>query len=101
MSTLIAAWRLFKWVRKQRRDMEANAEAYLSDERALEWRREAERIFIALKDGDSSTMNEEGTIRRLPKPIVWFFKRTEADNHLGRFGQTFLKSSRLSVYRTH
>ena len=101
MGTIIAAWRLFKWVRKQRKDMEANAEAYLSDERALEWRREAEQIFRSLAEGISCTMNDEGAIRRLPKPIRWFFAHTKADNHLGRFGQTFLKSSRLSVYRTH
>ena len=82
--------------------MEANAEAYLTDERALAWRREAEHIFDALAHGSPATVDDEGGLKLLPRPVKWFFAHTKADNHLGRFGQTFLKSSKLEkVYRTH
>lgn len=88
-STLIAAWNVLKWLRNQKRELEANTEAYLTDERALEWRREAEMIFRALEHGSGHDFYA------LPKPIRWFFASTQADNHLGRFGQKFLKSQKL------
>ena len=101
MGTILALWNIAKWVRKQRKEMEKNAEAYLTDERALAWRREAEEIFAALAEGYKWTQGPAGGVKRLPKVIQWFFNRTEADNHLGRFGQKFLKSHNLDVYRTH
>jgi len=94
-STIAAAWNILKWVRQQKKEMEANAEAYLTEERAKSWRMAAERIFKALADGDEDHFEE------FPKPVKWFFAHTKADNQLGQFGQWFLKSSRLEVYRTH
>lgn len=94
ISTVIAAWNIVKWLRSQKKQLEANAEEYLTDDRALAWRREAERIFTALAEGD-------GEFADLPKPVKWFFASTKADNHLGKFGQRFLKSNKLQAYRTH
>ena len=94
ISTLLAAWNILKWLRKQKKDMETNAEAYLTEKRAIAWRRETESIFKSLAEGD-------GRFESLPKPVKWFFAHTKADNRLGQFGQWFLKSSRLSIYRTH
>ncbi len=95
MITLIAAWRLFKWIRKERRNFETNADAAFSDEHADDCRDGLVRIFKALEDGHDSEFE------KLPKVIKWFFAHTKADNHFGRFGQRVLNSSRLSVYRTH
>ena len=94
ISTIVAAWNVYKWVKAQKKEMEANAEAYLTEERAKDWRVKAEGIFRSLAEGNSQ-------FKKLPKPVQWFFAHTKADNHLGRFGQTFLKSSKLEVYRTH
>ena len=93
-STIAAAWNILKWVRQQKKEMEANAEAYLTEERAKAWRLEAEDIFKSLAEGNSK-------FKKLPKPVQWFFAHTEADNRLGRFGQFFLKSNKLDIYRTH
>ena len=95
ISTIVAAWNILMWLRRQRKEMEANAEAYLTEERAKAWRLEAEGIFKSLAEGDSVTFV------KLPKPVQWFFAHTEADNRLGRFGQFFLKSNKLDIYRTH
>jgi hypothetical protein len=94
ISTIVAVWNVFTWLRRQRREMEANAEAYLTEERAKAWRIKTETIFKSLSDGN-------GDFKKLPKPVQWFFAHTKADNRLGQFGQWFLKSSRLDIYRTH
>ena len=96
ISTIVAAWNVYKWVKAQKKEMEANAEAYLTEERAKAWRLEAEAIFMGLAKeelGDAEW--------KLPKPVKWFFAHTKADNRLGQFGQWFLKSSKLEIYRTH
>ena len=95
-SSILAIWHVFMWLRRQRKEMEANAEAYLTEERAKAWRMEAEASFMALANGtwDKSEWD-------LPKPVKWFFAHTKADNRLGQFGQWFLKSSKLEIYRTH
>ena len=99
-STLLAAWNIVKWLRRQRKEMEVNAEAYLTEERAKEWRKGSERIFKSLAEGD-------GEFEKLPKPVRWFFAHTKADNRLGQFGQWYLKSGELEkalkqpLYRMH
>ena len=95
ISTIVAAWNIYRMIHKARKEMEADVEAYLTEERARAWRLEAEAIFMTLANG------EESEDFKLPKPIKWFFAHTEADNRLGQFGQHFLKSNKLDIYRTH
>jgi len=94
ISTIVAAWNMVMWLRREKKQMEANAEAYLTEARAKVWRAEAEDIFKSLAEGNSK-------FEKLPKPVKWFFAHTKADNRLGQFGQWFLKSSKLEIYRTH
>ena len=89
MSTLIAIWNIASWLRQQKKEMEANAEAYLTRERAKEWRETSEKIFQALESGN-------GNMKRLPTVVQWFFKHTKADNNLGTFGMWYLKSEKLA-----
>ena len=85
-ATLKAAWQFAKWLRKQKKDMEANATAYLSDDRAFRWRLEAEKFFRAL---------EKGNVKVLPKWCRWFFRHTKADDRFGWFGLRLLKSKKI------
>ena len=102
-TTIIALWNAASWIRAEKKILESNAEAYLTEERAREWRLQAEKIFWALERGN-------GNFERLPKVIRWFFGATKADNHLGHFGKHFLKSEKLEkgdgaleqpLYQTH
>lgn len=103
---IIAAWKLIKWIRSEKRQLEANVDAYLTKDRALEWRLQAEKIFHILESGSSFYQG----LKKLPAPVRWFFKATTADNRVGKFGQWFLKSEKLKensevldqpLYRTH
>ena len=90
MGTLIALWKLVWWIRRQKKQMERDVDAYLTEERAMIWRRNAEKVFRALETGN-------GNFKDLPTPLRWFFKMTTAENRVGKFGQQFLKSNKLAV----
>ena len=107
-TTIVALWNAASWIRAEKKILESNAEAYLTEERAKEWRLQAEKIFWALETGNG---NEEHIFfSRLPRIVKWFFGATKADNHLGHFGKHFLKSEKLEngdgdleqpLYQTH
>jgi len=86
MKTLITAWQLWRWISKQRKAIETNAEAYFSDKNALALRLKLERLFKALEKGD---------LQHVPKPVQWLLGQTEVDNCIGAFGQMVLKSTKL------
>lgn len=88
IQALGAVWQIVRWVLAQKRAMEANADAFLSDDRATELRLLSEKVFYALEHGN-------GNLTKLPKWARWFFKQTTLDNRIGRFGQVYLKSSKL------
>lgn len=103
MSTILAVINLARWILAEKKKMEKNAEEYLSESRAKEWRLHTEKIFRALEEGN-------GNMKQLPKPVRWFFSRTSIDNRVGKFGMWFLKSSKLEkgdsvldqpLYRMH
>lgn len=95
-----------KWVMAQRKLINANADAYFTQERALEWRLYLEKIGRILESGSIFLQK----LKRVPAPIRWFFNCTTADNRIGQFGQWLLKSKKLEtgdkvlnqpLYRTH
>jgi hypothetical protein len=88
IQALGAVWQIVRWVLAQKRAMEANADAYLSDDRAKEFRLWLEKLAYALAHGN-------GNLTMLPKWARWFFSQTTLDNRIGRFGQVVLKSSKL------
>ena len=78
-----------RWLLQQKKLMEQNVDAYLSTERALDWRLFAEKYARALESGN-------GNLKWLPGPIKWFFKNTTSENRVGWFAQQFLKSEKLA-----
>ncbi len=88
---IVALWRIAMWFRTEKRKMEADIDGYLTQERALEWRLKAEKIFHAL---------EVGKMGNIPRPVKWFFEQTTADERIGKFGEWFLKSSKLKAGNT-
>lgn len=88
IQALGAVWQIVRWLLQQKKAMEANADVYLSDERAAAWRLWLERMFYALEHGN-------GNLTMLPKPVRWLFSQTTADNRVGRFGLRLLKSEKL------
>jgi hypothetical protein len=89
LSSISALWQLIKWIRSEKKQLEANADAYLTEERAAEWRLNAEKMFYALASGWNA--------RKLPRIVRWFFSATTADNKVGEFGLHVLKSKKLST----
>ena len=89
-STLVALWNIAGWVHREKKAMERDAKAYLTQERARAWRENAEKMFHALATGN-------GNLASLPKPVRWFFKKTEVDNRVGFFGMWLLKSRKLET----
>lgn len=98
---IVALWKIASWLRSEKKKMESDIDGYLTQERALEWRLNAEKVFCAL---------ECGKMERLPSPIKWFFKHTTADERVGSFGIWLLKSKKLEeadnalnqpLYRAH
>lgn len=89
--TLIALWRIIKWLRAEKKQMEADVDGYLTQERALAWRLSLEKIFRGLDTGYPH-MKE---IWNVPRPIRWLFSQTTADNRVGEFGMWFLKSKKI------
>jgi len=71
--------------------MEADADKYFSEERALAWRLNLERFFYRLADGYGAAECPKS----LEKVRAWLFDRTKIDNRIGKFGQWMLKSQKL------
>lgn len=90
LQALGAVWQIVRWLLAQKKAMEANADAFLSDDRAREWRLFCEKVFYAMEHGN-------GNLTMLPKWTRWFFSQTTLDNRIGRFGQVVLKSSKLAA----
>jgi len=91
LGSISALWQLIKWIRAEKKKLEANADAYLTAERADEWRLNAEKIFHALASGN-------GNFDKLPRIVKWFFGATTADNRFGTFGLQILKSKKLKEH---
>ena len=88
LKTLIAIWKIASWLRQEKKVMEKDADAYFTQERALEWRLKMEKIFHALETGN-------GNIAQLPGPVKWLFHATTLDERIGIFGMFLLKSKKL------
>ena len=91
IKTLIALWKIASWLRSEKRKMEADIDGYLTQERALEWRLQLEKIFYALDTGSLFI----GKLQGVPRPVQWFFSQTTIDNKLGEFGMWLLKSKKI------
>lgn len=85
------AWRAFWWLRSEKKKMEADVDAYLTDENCDRLRLNLEKFFKAL---------DEGKVDRLPKKWQGVAKRvfpmTTIENRIGHAGQRVLKSGKLS-----
>ena len=90
INSIMAIWQVVKWIRAEKKELEQNADAYLTEDRAKLWRLNTEKIFYALHTGN-------GNVGKLPKPIRWFFASTTADNRLGEFGLWYLKSKKIAL----
>lgn len=88
--TLIALWRIIKWLRTEKKQMESDVDGYLTQERALAWRLSVEKIFYTLE-------GSHGHLEDIPGPVRWLFDRTTADNRVGEFGMWFLKSKKIET----
>ena len=89
--TIGAAWQVFWWLRCEKKQMENDVDAYLSEERAAHWRLALEKIFRALEKGDT---------KKLPSLAKWLFASTTVDNRVGWFGLRLLKSKNLAERAT-
>lgn len=88
LQALGAIWQIVRWLLQQKKALEADADAFLSDDRAKEFRLWLEKLAYTLEHGN-------GNLTMLPKWARWFFKQTTLDNRIGRFAQVCLKSSKL------
>ena len=90
-TTIKTMWKAYKWITKQKQEMEKDADGYLTEERALLWRLNVEKLFTSLAAGSTD---------RLPVSIrgvcQWLFDRTTAENRIGEFGKWFLKSAKMA-----
>ena len=90
-TTIKTTWKAYKWLKKQKKEMETDADGYLTEERALAWRLNIEKLFTSLAAGSTD---------RLPASLrgvcQWLFDRTTAENRIGEFGKWFLKSAKMS-----
>jgi hypothetical protein len=91
LKTIGSLWRAFKWLRKQKQEMEKDTNAYLSDDRARAWRLNLEKFFTALEKGTGA--------KQFPLPVQkyvdWLFDNTTMENRIGYFGQALLKSKKM------
>ena len=83
-----AAWQILMWLRKEKKQMEADVDGYFTADRATAWRLTAEKVFHALETGN-------GNLKSMPKVVQWLFSKTTADNRIGLFGLYLLKSEKL------
>lgn len=90
LQALGALRQILRWVWAQKKAIEAQGQAYLTAERAAEWRLASEKLFYALEHGN-------GNLTMLPKWARWLFSQTTLDNQVGLFGQRYLKSSKLAA----
>lgn len=81
-----AAWQMLCWLRREKKELEADFDAYFSGARAQSWRLSLEKIFRAL---------ERGEIDKAPALVRWFLARTTVDDRVGWFGLCLLKSGKL------
>lgn len=88
---IVEVVRLIRRVLAEKKKLEANSKAFLSQERAKKARLWLEQMFKALEDGPANP-----NYARLPKIVRWFCAGTTIDNDIGRFGQDILKSEKLS-----
>ena len=92
IAVLKSLWAAYKWLAQTKKQVEADTDAYLSEERARKWRLNLEKAFRALAAGD---------VKKLPGPLQtvcgWLFERTDIDNSIGKFGQMVLKSNKLAT----
>lgn len=79
-----------RWLYRQKKEIERDANAYFSDARAEKWRLCAEVLFKTLEDGEANP-----NFKSLPKAVRWICGPTRVDNYVGRFGQKVLKSGKL------
>lgn len=107
---LVALWRIASWLRSEKKKMESDVDKYLTQERALEWRLQLEKIFKALATGGTIVPYTGVNFRKLPSPIRWLFGATTLDNRIGEFGMWLLKSKKIEeddkalnqpLYRMH
>lgn len=90
IATITATIDVIRWVIKQKRHMEADAKAYLSEDRAARARLWLETVTKALEEGEANP-----NYTKLPKFVRWFCGGTTIDNYVGAFGQKVLKSQKL------
>ena len=86
----IAIWKIVSWLRSEKKAMEADIDGYLTQERALEWRLQLEKIAQAIEYGNDNWW-------KMPAIFRWFFDRTTADNRIGKFMGWLLKSRKLQT----
>lgn len=91
LRTIGSLWRAFKWIRKQKREMESDTNAYLSDDRAKVWRLNLEKFFTALEKGTGAKQFPPS----VQKFVSWLFDNTTMENRIGYFGQALLKSTKM------
>jgi len=92
--TLVGSlWRAIKWVRKQRAEMEKDVNGYLFERRAKQWRLNLEKFFTALEKGNGASAFPPA----MQKVCEWVFARTAAENRIGYFGQSVLKSEKMDI----
>jgi|GEM_PF-4259830 hypothetical protein len=82
---------LYKWLKQQKKEMETDADGYLTEERAAMWRLNAEKLFTSLAAGSSDRM--PSSVRGV---CDWLFSRTTAENRIGEFGKWVLKSGKMA-----
>ena len=90
IATIGAGIEAIRWLYRQKRQIEKDADAYFSDHRAENWRLKAEVLFKALEDGEANP-----NFKNLPKLVRWLCGPTRVDNYAGRFGQKLLKSGKI------
>ena len=89
-SGIAIAWEAYKWLKDLKKHLEADADAYLTVEKAKEWRLITEKWFKALEEGEANS-----NYKNLPKLIQWLCKLSKVDNSVGTFGLNYLKSQKL------
>ncbi|MCP4996161.1 MAG: hypothetical protein GY934_20630 [Gammaproteobacteria bacterium] len=92
ISALTSVWAAYKWLCKQKSELETDVDGYLSEARARRWRLNCEKFCHALEVGSTESFPAP-----LRKVCDWLFARTTADNQIGAFGQHFLKSGKIAV----
>lgn len=91
VATIKAVIDAIRWLRREKKKMEADAKTYLSQDRALRSRLWLETMAKALEEGEANP-----NFKKLPKLVRWFCCGTQIDNYIGEFGQRVLKSQKLA-----